>query len=322
MALKKLFLFLFFLFSFPIFVSADNLKDYFIVLREQTIWPIKNSTNNDIISTFGPRAMHENTYDFHRGLDIAAKAEAKVKAVTDGVLFDVVNWEGAGNTVILQHTFNSPTSYHDQELTYYYTLYMHLSSAKYSEEDLGKNIKAGQVIGYVGQTGNATTPHLHLQLMVGTWYDLETQLAYPDSQYSGFGFDPAVNPMLLFPPEEKNITLSLIKTPTKKQDGIAECAFSANQPFFNKVKVIIRDKATKQVVKQHILNYNHRTGFDATTNEALDTPDITKPYISPKSITTTNIVIPKKYIKKYLGANYSRKLIVYDIWDRKKLISF
>lgn len=316
MALRKYLLFFLFIFSFPIFASTDNLKDYFFALRQETIWPIKDSTNQDIISNFGPRFMYsDDRYDFHRGLDIAAAEDTKVKAVTDGVLFYLVNWEGAGNTVILQHTFNTPTYYHNKALTYYYTLYMHLSGFKYSEEDIGKTIKAGQVIGYVGQTGNATTPHLHLQLMVGSWYELETQLAYPSSPYSGFGFDPAVNPMLLFPPEAKNFSLALIQAPTKKVDGQITATFPAHQPLFNKAKLIVKDKATKQIVLQHVLNYNYRTGFDATTNDALDSIDTSKPYIYPDG-NNTSVIIPKDNLKNYLSDNYNRILKVYDIWGR------
>ena len=314
----------FFLFLFcalPVFAETNNLKAQFAVISEQTIWPVKGSTNQDIISIFGPRSMSsDNRYDFHRGLDIAAEEGTKVKAVTDGVLFYMVTWEGAGNTVILQHEFQNPTYYHGRELKYYYTLYMHLSSTKYTEADIGKTISAGKVIGYVGQTGNATTPHLHLELRVGTWYELETQLAYPSSQYSGFSFDPAVNPMLLFNPEEKNFSLSLTQAPTKKKDGQISCIFPDNQPLFNKVKIIIKDKATKKIILQHVLNYNYRTGFDATTNDALDTPDMTKPYIYP-NYGSTSIIIPKDYIKNYLSDNYSRKLTVYDIWGRKLVVN-
>ena len=297
----------------------NNLRPQFRIIRQNTVWPVKGSSNADIVSAFGPRSMTaNNTYDWHRGLDVAGDLNAKVKAVDNGELFYQTTWEGAGNTVILRHTFNSPTFFQGKELTYWYSVYMHLNSFKYADADLGKTINAGQVIGFVGQTGNATSPHLHLEVRVGTWYELEVQLAYPDSQYSGFGFDPAVNPMILFAPQAKNISLTLAQAPTRKRDGKINAVFSAGQPIFNKVKLIIKDKATNTKVLEHILNYNTRVGFDAATNEALDTPDITKPYIYPDSIYPTNIIIPKKYLKDYLGENYTRTLYVYDIWGRKQ----
>ena len=320
MALKKIIIFVFlFLFAVPVLAEKNNLNSYFIALREQTVWPVKDTDFDDIISAFGPRGFNGTTYDFHRGLDIGAAEGTRVKAITDGVLYDVVTWSGAGNTVILQHTFNTPTYYHGKELTYYYTLYMHLSSAKYTEDDVGKTIKAGKVIGYVGQTGNATTPHLHLQLMVGTWYDLETQLAYPNSRYSGFGFDPAVNSMLFFPPEKKNFSLDY-----NDQENQVTATFPDDQPLFNKVKLVIKNSTTKEIVKQHVLNYNYRTGFDATSEDALDTPDMSKLYIDPGSYCVdyiyTSIVIPEGYISKYSGSGYVRTLYVYDIWGRSEKI--
>ena len=54
------------------------------------------------------------------------------------------------------------------------TLYAHLSEFVALE---GQSVKKGQLIGYVGQTGNATGPHLHFELMhQGTYLDPEYYL--------------------------------------------------------------------------------------------------------------------------------------------------
>lgn len=309
--------------------NKNNLRAQFQGLYQSTAWPVKGGSYDDIISSFGPRTMYsENRYDFHRGLDIAGDLDTKVKAATDGELFYQTYWEGAGNTIILRHTFISPTFFQGKELIYYYTVYMHLNSFKFTEADLGKTIKAGQVIGYVGQTGNATTPHLHLELRVGTWYELETQLAYPSSQYSGFDFDPAVNPLLLFAPEKESFSVETVSELKKNQDGQVSYVSADTQPLFNRIKFTIKNITTNQIIKKQILNLNTRLGFDATTNEALDTYDNTLPYISPSDNSFTlsnyniNVIIPYIYCRGYLKDSYQRKLEISDIWGRKQSINF
>ncbi|MFH1456972.1 MAG: M23 family metallopeptidase [Patescibacteria group bacterium] len=187
-------------------------------------------------------------------------------------------------------------------------------------------IKKGQTIGYVGSTGNATTPHLHLEIRVGTPWSLETQNYYPTSAYY-MGFDPAINPMMLYEPLTKNMDLNITQAPTQNKRGIIEYISSDDQPLFNRVKLVVKNKNTNKLVKKFNLNYNKRTNFDASSTTNLDTPDKSKPNIFPSEYCIygdhfyTNVVIPKKYIKKYLTSNYNIKLTVYDIWGRKKKIN-
>ncbi|MEW6486855.1 MAG: peptidoglycan DD-metalloendopeptidase family protein [Thermodesulfobacteriota bacterium] len=95
----------------------------------------------------------------HQGVDYAAPAGTPVWAVADGTV-EHAGWKGeAGNTVALRHARG------------YETLYNHLSG-------FGRGIRAGarvaqgQVIGYVGQTGLATGPHLDFRVKKdGRWVD-------------------------------------------------------------------------------------------------------------------------------------------------------
>ena len=85
-----------------------------------------------------------------------------VLAFADGLITAAGTDEGYGNYYIISH---------DNGFT---TLYAHLSEFVALE---GQSVKKGQLIGYVGQTGNATGPHLHFELMhQGTYLDPEYYL--------------------------------------------------------------------------------------------------------------------------------------------------
>lgn len=83
----------------------------------------------------------------HHGTDYAAPRGTPIRAVGDGVITKANYSGGAGNFVKIKH--NST----------YTTGYMHLS--KYGEGiRVGKRVKQGDIIGYVGNTGLSTGPHL------------------------------------------------------------------------------------------------------------------------------------------------------------------
>ena len=87
----------------------------------------------------------------HPGIDMAAVPETPVVAVADGVWRHDVGGAG-GNGVWLTGLDN---------VSYYYAHFSHYSDAP---EGL---IRAGEVIGFVGMTGNATGPHLHFEIHPG-----------------------------------------------------------------------------------------------------------------------------------------------------------
>ncbi len=101
----------------------------------------------------------------HTGIDIRAQENAPVLAVADGV----VQWSGFGLnvfghaddpygfSVVIRHNFG----YQGQPL---YTVYSHLSEVDVVS---GQKVKVGELIGKVGETGNATGPHLHFEVRLG-----------------------------------------------------------------------------------------------------------------------------------------------------------
>jgi murein DD-endopeptidase MepM/ murein hydrolase activator NlpD len=95
---------------------------------------------------FGPRGTR-----FHTGVDYPAPVGTPVVAARDGVVASVGVLAGYGNVVELAH---------EQGVT---TLYAHLSRILVEPAE---RVTRGTVVGLVGQTGDATGPHLHFELRV------------------------------------------------------------------------------------------------------------------------------------------------------------
>jgi murein DD-endopeptidase MepM/ murein hydrolase activator NlpD len=107
-----------------------------------------------ISSNFNPSRRHPvlNSIRAHRGVDYAAPSGTPIRAAGDGkVLFRGVQG-GYGNTIVLQHGGNITT------------LYGHLS--RFGSARVGGRVSQGDIIGYVGQSGLATGPHLHYEYRV------------------------------------------------------------------------------------------------------------------------------------------------------------
>jgi murein DD-endopeptidase MepM/ murein hydrolase activator NlpD len=89
----------------------------------------------------------------HTGVDFAAPTGTPIRASADGVV-DVAGPSGGyGNLVVLKHWAG------------YSTAYGHMSRFAAGMHK-GVKVKQGDVIGYVGQTGWATGPHLHYEFRV------------------------------------------------------------------------------------------------------------------------------------------------------------
>jgi murein DD-endopeptidase MepM/ murein hydrolase activator NlpD len=89
----------------------------------------------------------------HKGTDYAASRGTPIKATGDGKVTFAGRKGGYGNVVILQH---------GQKIT---TLYAHMHKFARNVK-VGKRVKQGQIIGYVGSTGLASGPHLHYEFRV------------------------------------------------------------------------------------------------------------------------------------------------------------
>ena len=113
--------------------------------------PIRNFGSRKISSYFGERRNRYNSIELHKGIDIRATEGEAVLAAAAGEVIFADRQRGFGKVVIIDHGHR------------YVTLYAHLSSMKVRR---GARVQAGDVIGRVGRTGNATGVHLHFEIRI------------------------------------------------------------------------------------------------------------------------------------------------------------
>lgn len=118
-----------------------------------------------ISSEFGQRKNpFSGQINNHNGIDLAANSGTPVFAIKDGsVAFCIENDDVFGNYIILNHDSGKMTS-----------VYAHLEKTKVEQY---QSVKKGEIIGFVGQTGMATGPHLHFEIRnAGVPQDPRTKL--------------------------------------------------------------------------------------------------------------------------------------------------
>ena len=109
-----------------------------------------------ISSHFNPNRMHPILHKIkaHNGVDYAAKRNTPVKASGDGVISFIGRQSGYGRTVEIKHGGNIKT------------LYAHLEKFN-TKLKVGSKVKQGEIIAFVGDSGQATGPHLHFEFWQG-----------------------------------------------------------------------------------------------------------------------------------------------------------
>jgi murein DD-endopeptidase MepM/ murein hydrolase activator NlpD len=122
--------------------------DWTLFADAPSLWPLEGR----VTSSFGERQDPINGEGaFHAGIDIAAPYGSPVRAAADGDVMNAAFGSGYGREVTISHG-------HDVM-----TLYGHLSSMAVVS---GEHVSRGQIIGYVGQSGRSTGPHLHYEVRV------------------------------------------------------------------------------------------------------------------------------------------------------------
>jgi murein DD-endopeptidase MepM/ murein hydrolase activator NlpD len=117
------------------------------------IQPISNKELIALASGFGLR-IHPvyKVKKMHTGIDFAAPIGTPIYATADGVIDHLdVSFSGYGKKVEIDHGFG------------YRTRYAHMHGFTVRN---GQHIKRGELIGYVGNTGLSTAPHLHYEVFI------------------------------------------------------------------------------------------------------------------------------------------------------------
>jgi len=131
----------------------DILNDKLVAwVTRPAIQPVSNTELERLHLTYGLR-LHPifNVMKDHKGLDFAAPTGTPVYATGDGKISMSYFSESYGNVIYIDHG-------HDFE-----TRYAHLSQFAVKP---GENVKRGQIIGYVGNTGNSVSSHLHYEVLI------------------------------------------------------------------------------------------------------------------------------------------------------------
>jgi len=136
---------------------VNSQKDYFRSIPNQ--WPVEG----EITSPYGWRSspFGGGGQYFHDGIDIANDPGAEVVSAGDGVVI-FAGWQGVyGKTVIIDHG------------TGYVTKYGHNSALLVGK---GDQVKKGEPIAYLGNTGRSTGPHLHFSIF--KWNEPQDPMLY------------------------------------------------------------------------------------------------------------------------------------------------
>ena len=131
-------------------------------------WPI----DGVITQGYGNTGFTKLGYTFHNGLDIAAPAGTPISAAADGVVVATDNSNTEyGNWVAIKHTIQAANGHQ------LITLYGHMEKFVVTS---GQSVKAGDIIGYEGNTGNTTRLlygpehgfHLHFSVFDATGFQV------------------------------------------------------------------------------------------------------------------------------------------------------
>jgi murein DD-endopeptidase MepM/ murein hydrolase activator NlpD len=131
--------------------SVGEIREYLKTERDTYVATPKGfPVRGDISSPYGHR-QHPMTgrADFHSGIDISTSPGNPVKATADGIV-SFAGWSGgSGNLIVLEHGHGFSTFYaHNRKLNV----------------RVGQKVKRGDVISYVGSTGDSTGPHVHYEI--------------------------------------------------------------------------------------------------------------------------------------------------------------
>jgi murein DD-endopeptidase MepM/ murein hydrolase activator NlpD len=145
--------------SKQLYIQSKSFDEVFNLVKNKSqmlasipgIQPIANKDLKHMASGYGWR-IHPiyKTDKMHEGMDFTAPVGTEIHATGDGTVEKVEPYgRGYGNNIIINHGYG------------YKSVYAHMS--KFSVRE-GQKVKRGDLIGFVGNTGTSTGPHLHYEV--------------------------------------------------------------------------------------------------------------------------------------------------------------
>ncbi len=127
--------------------EMDNIAEYYVNTYKKPTTHFPTNSHN-VSSSYGYRSRG----DFHTGIDLCGNKGDNIYAYKSGTVIKTqYSNRSYGNMILLKHSDGTQTRY------------AHLSSIVVSN---GQYVNCGQIIGYMGSTGNSTGNHLHFEIIV------------------------------------------------------------------------------------------------------------------------------------------------------------
>lgn len=118
----------------------------FSKLKGQLAWPAEGR----VITKFGPQWNPRlKTTTENPGIDIKGKPGSEIQAVLGGVVTTITFIRGFGTTIIIDHGSG------------YYTVYSHVTNVQTNQDS---QVRAGDVIAYMGDSGSINGSQLHFEI--------------------------------------------------------------------------------------------------------------------------------------------------------------
>jgi murein DD-endopeptidase MepM/ murein hydrolase activator NlpD len=131
--------------------TVDEIKDYLRIQKDiYSATPRGYPVSGTITSPYGEREdPFTNFPTFHSGIDISGSPGTPIQASADGIV-SYSGWtQHGGHVVVLEHAPG------------FSTVYAH---NKKNAVKVGRKVKRGDVLGYLGSTGKSTGPHVHYEI--------------------------------------------------------------------------------------------------------------------------------------------------------------
>jgi murein DD-endopeptidase MepM/ murein hydrolase activator NlpD len=152
--------------------KATQLESFYrdqkvLLASTPSVWPVRGYLSAGFGNRIDP---FTGMKDFHPGIDISTPMGTHVLAPADGIVISVGPRGGYGNAIQIDHAYDIVTRY------------AHLDRFNVRP---GQRVRRGELIGFVGNTGRSTAPHLHYEVWVRD--QAHNPIHYILDEYRSFG---------------------------------------------------------------------------------------------------------------------------------------